>query len=243
MMISAMIDRGDDSNSRTIMKRYIHVIALFVVIFLPGLSASPRQGRAQASAVESPPPPPQEEIARSIEGHYRELADLTAQVTQKNRLKALGKTQVFEGRLSIKKPGRLRIDYTNGQVIVLDGKTAMFYSKKNQQIIRRTFGDIDEANVPVAFLLGAAEISKEFAIAPAEESGPRAIDLAPQKPGAAMKKLRLKVDEAGRILEMTIFDRSGNITEITFTDVREGAGVEDKVFTFKVPKGTEIIEQ
>lgn len=225
------------------MKRYVHFIALFGVIVLPGSPVSLRPSSVQASAVERSPASPQEEIARSIEDHYRDLIDLTARVTQKNRLKTLGKTQVFEGKLSIKKPGRLRIDYTNGQVIVLDGKTSLFYSKKNQQVIRRTFRDIDEANVPVAFLLGAADISKEFSAAPAEEAGVRAIDLAPKKPGAAMKKLRLRPDETGRILEMTIFDRSGNITEITFTEVREGAGVEDKVFTFKVPKGTEIIEQ
>ncbi len=210
----------------------------FAALLVSGLFLAP----VAVPAVESPAPP-QDEIVRSIENHYLDLADLTARVTQKNRLKTLGKTQVFEGKLSIKKPGRLRIDYTNGQVIVLDGKTALFYSKKNQQVIRRTFRDIDEANVPVAFLLGAAEIGKEFSAAPAEEAGPLAIDLSPKKPGAAMKKLRLRPDETGRIMEMTIFDRSGNVTEIIFTDVQEGAGVEDKVFTFKIPKGTEIIEQ
>lgn len=187
--------------------------------------------------------PSMDEIVRSVENHYRELTDLTAKVTQKNRLKALGKTQVFEGTLFIKKPGRLRIEYTNGQIIVLDGKTVRFYSKKNQQVIRRTFRDIDDANVPIAFLLGAAEIGKEFDVERAGDAGPRAIDLAPKKHGAVMQKLRLRSDDSGRITEMTIFDRSGNITEISFTDVQEGKGVEDGMFDFKVPKGTEIIEQ
>jgi outer membrane lipoprotein-sorting protein len=40
-----------------------------------------------------------------------------------------------------------------------------------------------------------------------------------------------------------IFDRSGNTTAMTFTDIREGIGLDDKLFVFKAPKGTEIIEQ
>jgi outer membrane lipoprotein-sorting protein len=39
-----------------------------------------------------------------------------------------------------------------------------------------------------------------------------------------------------------IFDRSGNTTEVAFTDIREGAGLDEKQFTFTAPKGTEIIE-
>ncbi len=186
---------------------------------------------------------PPEDVAQSIERHYRDLTDLTAKVVQKNNLKTLGKTQTFEGELFIKKPGRLRLEYTNGQTIVLDGKTVWFYSKKSRQAIKRTFPDVEQANVPVAFLLGAAEIRNDFEIAPAESAGRRVIDLLPKMPGAAMKKIRLQPDETGRITEMTIFDKSGNTTEITFTDVKEGIGVEDKIFEFKVPKGTEVIEQ
>jgi outer membrane lipoprotein-sorting protein len=55
--------------------------------------------------------------------------------------------------------------------------------------------------------------------------------------------MRLRVDEAGRIMDIMIFDRSGNMTSITFTDIREGAGVDDQRFVFTAPKGTEIIEQ
>jgi outer membrane lipoprotein carrier protein len=184
-----------------------------------------------------------DEVAQSIEGHYRDLVDLTAKVVQKNNLKTLGKIQTFEGALFIKKPGRLRLEYTNGQTIVLDGKTVWFHSKKSQQAIKRTFMDIEQANVPVAFLLGAAEIRSDFDVVQPEVGGQRTIELFPKKPGAAMKKLRLHSEESGRITAMTIFDKSGNTTEITFADVTEGTGMEDKLFEFKVPKGTEVIEQ
>jgi outer membrane lipoprotein-sorting protein len=58
-----------------------------------------------------------------------------------------------------------------------------------------------------------------------------------------MKKLRLGTDAAGRITDLMIFDKSGNTTTLVFSDIREGVALDDRLFVFTVPKGTEIIEQ
>jgi outer membrane lipoprotein-sorting protein len=58
-----------------------------------------------------------------------------------------------------------------------------------------------------------------------------------------MKKLGLRTDDAGRITGLTIFDKSGNISEIALSEVREGGAVDERLFVFKPPRGTEIIEQ
>jgi outer membrane lipoprotein carrier protein len=183
------------------------------------------------------------DAVHAVEAHYRDLVDLTAKVIQRNFLKSVEKTQTFEGTLSIKKPGKLRLEYTNGQVIVVDGKEAWFYSKKSNQAIRRTFKDFEQANIPVAFLLGAGAIRQEFEVSLPDADNPRTLDLVPRKAGAAMKKLRLATEESGRIIRMTVYDRSGNTSDAVFSDVKEGVGLGDAPFRFKVPKGTEIIEQ
>lgn len=180
----------------------------------------------------------------AIESHYRDLVDLTAKVVQKNFLKSVDKTQTFDGSLSIKKPGKLRLDYTNGQVIVIDGKDVWFYSKKSAQAIRRTFKDFEQANIPVAFLLGAAHIRDDFDVVERKGSAIRnTFDLTPRKKDAAMKKLGLVCDDGGRITGMVIYDKSGNTSSIAFSDVKENIGLDDALFRFKVPKGTEVIEQ
>ncbi len=184
-----------------------------------------------------------DEAVKAVEKHYQDLTDLTAKVMQKNFLKSLDKTQVFDGTLLIKKPGKLRLEYTNGQLIVIDGKAALFYSKKSEQVIKKTFTDFEQMNIPVAFLLGAGHIRDDFDVLQPDPKSPRKIELTPKKPGAAMRKMGLLSDENGRITELTIFDRSGNVTEIRFAGVHEGTGIDDKLFRFKVPKGTEIIEQ
>lgn len=184
-----------------------------------------------------------EDVVSSVENHYRDLTDLTAKVGQKNVLKSIGKTQKFEGTLWIKKPGKLRIEYSNGQLILINNKAALFYSKKSEQVVKKTFTDFEHMNIPVAFLLGAAHIRDDFDVLQADPKTPRVLELLPRKSGAAMKKMGLVLDAAGRITELTIFDRSGNTTTITFTDLREDAGLDDRQFAFQAPKGTEIIEQ
>ena len=211
------------------------VVSFFCLLILCIFSATSVVNPAFAQTVD--------EAVLAVEKHYRELTDLTAKVSQKNVLKAVEKTQKFDGTLWIKKPGKLRLEYTNGQLILIDGKAALFYSKRSEQVIKKNFTDFAHMNIPVAFLLGAAHIRDDFDVRGPDPETPRVLDLLPKKAGAAMKKLRIHADEAGRITEMTIFDKSGNMTEIVFTDVKEGTGVEDKLFEFKAPKGTEIIEQ
>jgi outer membrane lipoprotein carrier protein len=184
-----------------------------------------------------------QDVVASVENHYRDLSDLTAKVIQKNVLKSIGKTQKFEGTLWIKKPGKLRLEYSNGQLILINNKAALFYSKKSEQVVKKTFTDFEHMNIPVAFLLGAAHIRDDFDVLQADPTTPRILELLPRKPGAAMKKMRLVVDDAGRITDLTIFDRSGNTTTMAFADIREGAGLDDQQFVFQAPKGTEIIEQ
>jgi len=186
---------------------------------------------------------PQDEVIQTVENHYGTLIDLTAKVVQKNILKAIERIQTFEGTLWIKKPGKLRLEYTNGQLILIDGDTALFYSKKSEQVVKKKFTDFQQMNIPVAFLLGAAHIRDDFEVVQPDPQKPRFLELHPRKQGAAMKKITIQADDGGRIMQMAIFDRSGNITEIAFSDVKEETGVKDKSFVFKAPKGTEIIEQ
>ena len=219
-------------------KAHRAVTAIGILLIVTMASASSALDSSPAVTESAVPT----DAVTAIEAHYRELVDLTAKVVQKNFLKSVDKTQTFDGSLSIKKPGKLRLEYTNGQVIVIDGKEVWFYSKKSSQAIRRTFKDFEQANIPVAFLLGAGAVRQDFDVSLPEAANPRMLDLVPKRKGAAMKKLRLLSDETGRITQMIIFDRSGNTSDIRFSEVKEGLGLDDQQFRFRVPKGTEVIE-
>jgi outer membrane lipoprotein carrier protein len=224
------MEEGMDNNNRAGQVVILGIAAL-LLLFPP--SAAIRPAGAQTVS----------DVVSSVENHYRDVADITARVVQKNVLKAIGKTQKFEATLLIKKPGKLRLDYTNGQVVLVDGRTALFYSKKSEQVVKRTFTEFENMNIPVAFLLGAAHIRDDFDVLQTDTKTPRSLELLPKKPGAAMKKLLLRSDAAGRIDKLVIVDRSGNTSEVEFADIRENGGIDDRQFVFTAPKGTEIIEQ
>ncbi len=215
---------------------------LFILALL--VAASLTAARAGTTAENERSQPTKDQVLASVEDHYSRLTDLTAKVVQQNYLKSVDKRQRFEGTLTIKKPGRLRLAYTDGQLVVIDHREIWIYSRANAQAIRRTFRDFEQANIPVAFLLGAGSIRKDFEVTLVPADIPVSVlDLVPRKRGAAMKKLRLLVDNSGSITRMIIFDRSGNMTDILFAGVKENTGVPDSLFRFKAPKGTEIIEQ
>ncbi len=223
------------------MLRRSSILRTFTVLVGLLVAAVAQAGTEQPAPIF--PPLTKDELVHAIERHYSGLADLTAKVVQKNFLKSVGKTQKFEGALAIKRPGKLRLEYTNGQIIVIDGKEVWFYSKANSQAIRRTFEDFEQANIPVAFLLGAGTIGRDFDVSRLESGEGAVLELVPKKRGAAMTKLRLIADDEGRISRMIIFDRSGNTSDILFAGVKENAGVDEGQFRFKTPKGTEVIEQ
>ncbi len=208
---------------------------LTLIIFSLVISVFWIPQRAQAQSAQ--------EVVTSVESHYGELKTLTAKVSQKNRLKAVGMMQKFDGTLWIEKPGKLRLDYTNGQVLLIDGKAALFYSKKSEQVIKKTFTDFQLMNIPVTFLLGAAHIRDDFDVLQPDPKTPRSLELLPKRAGAAMKKLSMTSDADGRITSLTIFDKSGNVTDIVFAKEEDDITVDDKLFIFKAPKGTEVIEQ
>ena len=210
-----------------------------VVLVATGFFSLP----AASSALDAIVPLSMQDVVAAVESHFGAVNDMTAKIVQKNFLKSVNKTQVFEGALWIKKPGRLRLEYTNGQMILVDNKNALFYSRKNEQAIKKSFTDFEHMNIPVTFLLGAGNIQRDFDVAIPEADKPRQLELIPKKTGAAMKKLRLQTDDSGRITGIMIYDKSGNTTEIAFADMQEGKGVDDKIFIFKAPKGTEIVEQ
>lgn len=221
------------------MKRISHRFLLIISVLaaslsvVSGLSLASNTGRQDANV----------EAVMLLEAYYNKISGLSAKIRQKNTLRSVGKTQRFEGTLYIKKPGKLRLDYTNDQTIVIDGGVAWLYSKKSEQAIKRTFKDFAHANIPVAFLLGAASVATDFHISGHDPANPLMLELVPKGHGAAIKKIKLSLDEAGRIKLMTIFDRSGNITEIEFHEIKDNPELPDRLFHFLVPPGTEIIDQ
>ena len=68
------------------------------------------------------------------------------------------------GTLQLRKPGRMRWDYTSpqGKLFVSDGKFLWLYTPSNHQVEKMKIKESDDMRAPLAFLLGKLHFDKEF---------------------------------------------------------------------------------
>lgn len=118
------------------------------------------------------------EMALRVQQTYDQTRDLTARFTQESTSAALGRAQTAEGRVSLRKPGKMRWDYEGkggkpGQVLVSDGRTLWIYNPDDKSVIKSEIGGALE-RTPLAFLMGLGELTRDFEVGPPPEEIGRA---------------------------------------------------------------------
>jgi outer membrane lipoprotein carrier protein len=177
-----------------------------------------------------------------VEEHHRRTRDLVARFTQTYRSGLLRREVVERGRLSLKKPGRMRWDYEapEKKTFVSDGRRFYFYVPADRQVIVKE--QSDERSLP-AQLLSGGEILAHFEVAlePAGEGFSR-LRLTPRREDPDLVRAFLSLDADARIRAVEIEDAQGSLSRFEFEEVRENVGVKDALFEFEVPRGVEVVE-
>jgi outer membrane lipoprotein carrier protein len=192
------------------------------------------------------------ETALRVQKTYEQTRDLTARFTQETTSAALGRTQAAAGRVSIRKPGKMRWDYEGkggkpGQVLVSDGATLWIYNPEDRSVIRSEIGGALE-RTPLAFLMGLGELTRDFEVGRPPDGlalgrpGDTLLALTPKEPVAALKTLSLAVDPARALVTAALIeDPFGNRTRLAFEDIRLNTGVPESRFAFTVPPGVQVV--
>ncbi|GAM11806.1 outer-membrane lipoprotein carrier protein [Geobacter sp. OR-1] len=194
------------------------------------------------------------------------MRDLQAEFSQKTFLSALKRTEKGSGELMMKMPetgtAMFRFDYRKPkQQIVSDGRQVWFYIPENKQVmvsdVKRMLA---QGGVALNYLTGLGNVSRDFKISISgtgrDAKGNYLIDLVPKKGGQAFARLQLTVaapavekyrknDEAEDpfpIVSSVVYDQIGTSTTIDYSRVKVNQGLGAGKFTFKVPKGVEIIK-
>src|SRR5215471_9597782 len=102
-------------------------------------------------------------IAEKVDQRYNRMQTLQAQFSE--TYSGAGMTRHESGTLELKKPGRMRWDYTEPRpkTFLTDGKTAWFYVPGERQARRTAVKDIDDLRSPLRYLLGKTKLEKVFA--------------------------------------------------------------------------------
>ena len=202
------------------------------LVVLPALAA----GQAP-SAVDT---------ARSLEQKYERVKDFTADFSHTYEGGVLKRKTTEQGTVAIKKPGKMRWEYRapEKKTFVSDGRQIYSYIPADKQAIVSDVPREDAATTAVLFLAGKGNLLRDFDVtfASAPAADRIALKLNPRQKQRDYDWLVVTVDKATmQIRALTAADRQGGRSTFQFTNYRENTGVADKVFEFKIPKGTDVI--
>ena len=190
--------------------------------------------------------PPAADTARALQQKYDRVKDFSADFTHTYEGGVLNRKSVERGTVQIKKPGRMRWEYTapEKKTFVADGIKIYSYVPADKQVIVGDVPAADEATTAVLFLAGKGNLLRDFNVSYAETAmaGAVALRLDPRRKERDYDWLIVTVDQATyQIRALTAADQQGGRSTFAFTNYRENTGVADNVFAFKIPRGADVI--
>lgn len=238
---------------------------LLLATILGGDSGAPAESTAtkhaaidQAPPQTSPAATPQKapssarlganDVVAKVQAFYVDTQQLTALFRQTYTNTTFGKTSVSDGKVWIKKPGKMRWDYQHNKKkkkvkksFISDGTTLWAVEHDNKQVIRTKIED-DILPVAVTFLFGKGDLARDFSAA-MDESGTYGkksdyvLELTPRTPSAQYKKLFLVVDaDDFRVKQSIVIEASGNTNHFRFYSPDTKKAVQDSWFVFNINK-------
>ena len=187
-------------------------------------------------------------VARDLQRKYNQVNDFSADFVHSYRGGVLKQQATERGTLLVKKPGKMRWEYTapEKKLFVSDGHKIYSYIPQDRQVMVGTMPSDDQAPTPALFLTGKGDITRDFtavfdkvAEAPA---GSVALKLTPKRREPEYESLTLVVDPKTLSLQMLVtLDAQGGRSAFTFTNLKENVGLADTSFVFKMPRNVDVV--
>lgn len=193
-----------------------------------------------------------ETLVARVDNHYASVRDFEANFTQRYERRLLSRVVEESGVVQVKKPGRMRWEYTQPEekLFVTDGTSSYFYLPAEKQVMvshdpKGAMG-LQEGS-PFEILAGTARITDGFSFFASETQPTRGgvmLHAIPMTRHDEFEDVELEVrPEDGLILRVVLLDSQGNRTDFSFDEVRENLDLSDSNFRFTVPSGVEVVVQ
>jgi len=192
--------------------------------------------------------PTADTVARDLQRKYDKVTDFSADFVHSYRGGVLKQQATERGTLLVKKPGKMRWEYTapEKKLFVSDGHKIYSYIPQDRQVIVGTMPRDEHAPTPALFLTGKGDLARDFnaafdkvAEAPA---GSLALKLTPKRREPEYESLTLVVGPNTLTLQMLItVDAQGGRSAFAFSNLKENVGIADNQFVFKMPRNVDVV--
>jgi outer membrane lipoprotein carrier protein len=194
--------------------------------------------------------PTAQEVAQALQKKIDAIKDFTANFVHTYEGGVLKKQVTERGRLQVKKPGKMRWEYTapEAKTFVSDGVRMYSYIPADKQVVVSPVPPEDQASTPMLFLAGRGSLTRDFTaslVAPPPGTpvgSSRALKLVPKTHQQDYDEMVLVVDRETLALRgLVTVDGQGGKSSFSFEKLQENAGLTDKEFAFKIPRGVDVV--
>ena len=197
-------------------------------------------GKWNGSLLSAGTPIDVQKILAGVEDRYNRIQ--TLQVTFSESFTMQNRKRTQKGELYLRKPGRMRWEYTSParQLVVADGKYIYSYYPGEHRAERESFKETEDMRAPLAFLLGKLHFHDDFREFRAEPDRDNTyLTAIPKSDKLPYSSVTFLVSPDSVIHYLKVTGQDGAITEFTFENERRNPQLSDALFKFTPPPGVE----
>ena len=195
-------------------------------------------------AADSKSSPQLKMLLDRLQKHYRQTASFSAKFKQ-DITPVGGAKRERQGIVYYRKPGRMRWEFEgqDAETIVSDGKLLYNYQPDLNQVIETPLEQAFKSSSVAAFLLGIGNVERDFDASVSANPPADGLTHIVLKPKNSGDTIEVGVDPSTLDLHtLRLTDSLGDVTAMTFSDIKNGVPVDEKLFAFVPPANADIVK-
>lgn len=193
------------------------------------------------------------DLIKKVDSRYAETEDFQAKFSQETKVEGFETTLSSSGRVLLKKPGLLRWDYAEPSIeqIFVDGDQVLVYVPEHKQVVKANLTQIAASKAPLALLQGAGKLAEQFDVLPTPQNdrGRGVLPLItlvpkPHEQGTSpLTRIVLEIEpESYLIRAMNLYEVSGNVSTLHFTNIKVNQGIDPTKLKLDVPEDVIVVD-
>lgn len=190
--------------------------------------------------------PTMEQVLDGIEKRYAGKG-FRANFFQESMLKAMQISDTAEGRLTVKRPGKMRWEYIipDKQTIITDGVSMWIHRPADNQVMIGKAPEFFSNGKGAGFLSDIRQIRKSFSIQlqKADNEAYHRLKLIPANPTPELSDVVISVAKTNfQVDQVVTHNAFGDETRIVLSDYQFNIDPDDALFVFTAPEGMDTIQ-
>lgn len=184
-------------------------------------------------------------LLKGIEQRYNNAKSLEVQFNEGYSVNGHPR-QDESGTLTLRKPGRMRWDYSTpaGKLFLSNGKDVYLYNPQTQLVEKTKLKESEDMHAPLAFLLGKLDFSKEFRDFSWKADGVNYLLAANAKNDQLpYEKIEMLVTPDYTIRKLVVTQADASVLTFHFDGEKVNPPVKDSLFKFAMPAGARFAEE